>query len=429
MTFRRRTSSFAAIFAALLFSALLTFPALAQSRASSRQLLLRRGALPSRGLNRLSISLIRNQVSGAYRPPIRYASARLAPTRLASLPRSERAYHPRRAIVDAPSLAAPNLAAPNSIALGAYFYQNGQCAPGDANAVSAYQSRAGRLPAVWMIFQGWTGWNGFPTSEARRARQLGGRLLVTWEPWNGDQSAAKWSCRSVAGGAQDAYIRQYARAVKSSGVPVMIRLAHEMNGDWYPWGTAYTSGSRRHNGNSPGSYVAMWRHIVAIFRAEGARNVQWVWAPNIQFLNRFNSEGDQRADLAALYPGDAYVDWIGLSVYNDTSKQSWRTFADLFDGTYRTLTQISSKPMMIAELGATESGAPSGTSKAAWISQTLLCDIPAQYPRVKLVNWFCRDKTGFGEANYRFDSSPGALQAFRVAVNSPLYGARMRGDQ
>ena len=83
---------------------------------------------------------------------------------------------------------------------------------------------------------------------------------------------------------------------------------------------------------------------------------------------------------------------------------------------------------MIAEIGVTEAGAPSYTSKAAWISQTLTRDIPARYPRVKLVNWFCRDKTGLGEANYRFDSSPSALQAFRVAVNSPLYSAQLTGN-
>lgn len=319
-----------------------------------------------------------------------------------------------------------NPAAPTTIALGAYFYQNGQCAPGDESAVSAWRARTGRLPAVWMIFQGWTGWNQFPIAQARRAQQLGGRLMVTWEPWSGTSRAeANWNCARIAAGAQDAYIRQYARAVKEATVPIMIRFAHEMNGDWYPWGVAFNSNFRRNNGNTPAHYVAMWRRVVALFREEGALNAQWVWAPNIQFLNRFNSERDQSEDLRALYPGDDAVNWIGLSVYNDASKRSWRTFSDLFDSTYRTLTRLSPRPMMIAELGVTEAGAPYGTSKAAWISQALMRDIPTHFPRVKLVNWFCRDKTSLGEANYRFDSSPGALQAFRIAVNSPLYGGRI----
>lgn len=416
MTFRRFSSSFFLFFA--LFVSLI--PALAQERTSSRQMLLQRGDLPSRGLSRLTISLLRNQVSSPSPTPLRFASARLALPRAARPSVAPPAFDTRSAVNPAPSLVSPG-----AIALGAYFYQNGQCAPGDDGAVSAWKSRAGRLPAVWMIYQSWTDWNHFPTKEARRAQLLGARLLVTWEPWSGQRDAPQWNCASIASGAQDAYIRQYARAVRAAGVPVMIRFAHEMNGDWYPWGTAFEANFTRHNDNSPQSYLAMWHHVVALFRAEGAQNACWVWAPNIQFLNSFNSETDQKMDLAALYPGDDCVDWIGLSVYNDASKRDWRTFADLFDSTYRTLTQISSKPLMIAELGVTETGAPRGTSKAEWISQTLLRDIPARYPRVRLVNWFCRDKTAVGEANYRFDSSPGALQAFRVAVNSPLYGGNL----
>ncbi len=81
---------------------------------------------------------------------------------------------------------------------------------------------------------------------------------------------------------------------------------------------------------------------------------------------------------------------------------------------------------MIAEMGVTEQGAPRGSSKAEWIEQTLLVDIPFRYPRVKLVNWFCRDKTDSGEANYRFDSSPTALAAFRGAINSRQYQGQIQ---
>jgi hypothetical protein len=343
--------------------------------------------------------------------------------RMARIPR----FAAQRSVTyNAPQVQAAPIARP--IALGAYFYQNGQCAPGDGGAVSAYKARAGKMPAVWMIFQSWTGWNQFPIAQAKRARQLGGQLMVTWEPWNQQKNDPNWNCAMIAGGYKDTYIRRYARAVKKSGVPVMIRFAHEMNGDWYPWGTAFSSNFRRSNGNSPQHFVAMWRRVVDIFRQEGASNARWVWAPNIHFLNNYNSIGDQNRDLSELYPGDHYVDWIGLSVYNDASRRNWRTFSDLFGGAYQTVTAITHKPLMIAEMGVTEQGAPSGTSKAQWISQTLLNDIPARFPRVRLVNWFCRDKSNIGEANYRFDSSPSSLRAFRLAANSPLYGARLTGN-
>ncbi|WP_157947554.1 glycoside hydrolase family 26 protein [Abditibacterium utsteinense] len=392
------------------------FPA----NSEAQQLVPRRRVLAFRGMNRLSLSILRTRASGT-------SPLRVAHPRLVALPTFRPNFNSNRTSPRVLGVPRFNASPSSSIALGAYFYQDGQCAPGDNGAVRQWQTRAGRLPAVWLIFQSWTGWNAFPTAQARRARQLGGKLLVTWEPWSGGGDSG-WNCNLIAGGKRDAYIRQYARDVKSAGVPVMIRFAHEMNGDWYPWGTAFGAGMRRHNGNSPQDYVAMWRRVVSIFRAEGATNAQWVWAPNIHFLNVNNSLSGQNSDLAALYPGDNYVDWIGLSVYNDASRRNWRTFSDLFDGAYRTVTQISSKPLMIAEMGVTEVGAPYGTSKAAWISQTLLRDIPVRYPRVKLVNWFCRDKTNQGEANYRFDSSASSLQAFRYAVNLPLYGARLSGN-
>ena len=311
------------------------------------------------------------------------------------------------------------------IALGAYYYDAGMCAPGDAGAVASWRARTGTTPALWMIFQSWTDWNKFPVAQAKRAHAMGSSFLVTWEPWSGRKGDASWSCKNVVTGAHDTYIREYARAVKSAVGPVLLRFAHEMNGDWYPWGTANTSYSRRNNGNSPEDYVAMWKHVVAIFRAEGAKNARWVWAPNIFATNQFNSERAQTQDLIALYPGDEWVDWIGLSVYNDGSRRPWTSFSLLFDGAYRIVTSLTQKPLMVAEMGVTEQGAPRGQSKAHWIAQTFLSDIPNRYSRVKLVNYFCRDKTAFGEANYRFDSSPDSLKAFRAVANSPLYAGKV----
>ena len=308
-----------------------------------------------------------------------------------------------------------------TIALGAYYFANGRCAPGDADAVSSYQAKIGRAPAVWMIYQSWVGWNEFPSEQAKRAKDLGSTLMVTWEPWVGSGDGRNWACQDVVLGRFDKYIRSYARAVKSANVPVMIRFAHEMNGDWYPWGTAYSGSCRRNNSNSPAVFVAMWKHVVNIFREEGATKAQWVWSPNVLYTNNYNDQRQQERDIFALYPGDNYVNWIGASVYNDGARRPWRSFAVLFDSTYTALTQLTAKPMMIAEMGVTEQGAPRGQTKAMWLEQALLTDIPQRYTRVRLVTYFCRDKSSMGESNYRFDSSAASLDAFRTVANSPLY--------
>ena len=81
---------------------------------------------------------------------------------------------------------------------------------------------------------------------------------------------------------------------------------------------------------------------------------------------------------------------------------------------------------LIAEFGCSEKGAPPGTSKAQWITQTYLTTIPQRYPRVRLVNWFSRDKTAQGETDWRFNSSPDALAAYRAAVTDPRYAGKLR---
>lgn len=308
------------------------------------------------------------------------------------------------------------------IALGAYYFDNGRCAPGDSGAISSFKQQMGRTPAVWMIYQSWTGWNQFPVIQAQRAAALKSTLMVTWEPWNGRRYDPVWNCQNIVAGRYDNYIRSYARAVKSSGVPVLIRLAHEMNGDWYPWGTAYCGYTQRNNANSPAMFVAMWRHVVTLFKAEGADNAKWVWSPNILYTNGFNEQRQQERDLFSLYPGDKWVDWTGASVYNDGARRPWRSFSDLFDSTYRVLTLLSNKPIMIAEMGVTEQGAPQGQTKATWLQQALMNDIPQRYNRVRMVTYFSRDKSGMGESNYSLASSSSSLAVFRKVVNSSLYG-------
>ena len=73
-----------------------------------------------------------------------------------------------------------------------------------------------------------------------------------------------------------------------------------MNGWWRPW-------SEQANGNHPGEFVAAWRHVVDIFRAQGATNVTWVWCPNIV---------GPKSQLTGLYPGDNYTDWVCMDGYN-----------------------------------------------------------------------------------------------------------------
>ena len=80
------------------------------------------------------------------------------------------------------------------------------------------------------------------------------------------------SLTAIAAGQYDPYLRSYATAVRAFGGRVIISFGHEMNGNWYSWGYQHTS---------PAAFVAAWRHIVTVFRQQGASNVTWLWAVNV----------------------------------------------------------------------------------------------------------------------------------------------------
>ncbi len=308
-------------------------------------------------------------------------------------------------------LATPRAHAADPIALGAAIQDWGLEAPCDAAAIDNFSNLTGRTPAIVMEYQTWSEtYNTFPGMGRcmDNVRVRGGIGMVTWEPWDGNASNPAYRLTAIARGDYDAYIRQYAADAKAWGHPFLLRFAHEMNGNWYPWGV----GPRNPDGNTSTDYVAAWRHVHDIFAQVGATNVRWVWSPNTISTNSPLSPDT--------YPGDAYVDWIGMDGYNVGVSEGWNgwlSLVSIFAPTYNALTTLTNKPIMIAETGSTESGG----DKAAWITQGLLSDLSTGLPRVRAVVWFDKDK----ETDWRVNSSPSALAAYRTVVASPLYQGQL----
>jgi hypothetical protein len=226
--------------------------------------------------------------------------------------------------------------------------------------------------------------------------------LITWEPWTLDGRG--FPLRAIVRGRYDSYVRRAAKSALAWGHPILLRFAHEMNGTWYPWGGAA-------DGNTPRLYKAAWRHLVGIFRATGAKNVKWMWAPNV--------EGGDQYPFTRYYPGDSQVDWVGLDGFNWAKSGEWQSFTDIFGDSYDTLSRISSRPVIIPETGSSQSGG----DKAAWVASALRREIP-RFPRIRAVVWFSDKVSG---VDFRVDSSAAALRAYRSGIASHRY-ALTRAD-
>jgi hypothetical protein len=291
--------------------------------------------------------------------------------------------------------AAPATAHATPIALGVNIAN----APGYMAPMQSYASLAGGNPAIVMWYQEWSE-PLFYSTQLPNTESMGGALpMITWDPY---ENGVGIPLSDIVAGDYDSYIKDSADAAAAWGKPIYIRFGHEMNLS----GSGFEGGIP---GDTPAEFVAAWRHVVTIFRQEGATNVEWVWSPN--------ESCDGSCPFDAYYPGDSWVDWVALDGYNYSSVDDmpWMSFDQIFDSSYDDLASLTSKPMMIAETAS----APVGGNKGLWITQTF-SELPIVYPRIHAVIWFDRDK----ETNWMVNSSPSSLAAWRAVVRNPLYAGK-----
>jgi hypothetical protein len=182
------------------------------------------------------------------------------------------------------------------------------------------------------------------------------RLMPWGDPYEpGPQPA--YALERILAGDFDEYLSRWADAVRAFGKPMFATFGVEMNGDWFPWSGVYngaettTGYSDPNKPDGPERYVDTFHHIVDLFRERGVTNVTWVWQVNNE---SFPDEEWNRA--FAYYPGDDYVDWVGVSAYGAlTNDDEWRAFDDVFGSVYDDLTvSYPGKPLMLAEWGCME---------------------------------------------------------------------------
>jgi hypothetical protein len=264
--------------------------------------------------------------------------------------------------------------------------------------VTGLESQAGRpfdIEYRYHDFSG-SGSNGaFPDASELQLAGSGHVLFADWTP-RVFSTGTRLQWADVAAGNYDAtVIDPEAQRIKNYGKPMMLSFDHEMDAQVGISGTA-------------AQYVAAYRHIHDEFARLGVTNVIWVWTTTGWSGNfsMFNS----------LYPGNAYVDWIGYDPYNFATchSTSWKTFAQTIDPMYQWLETngYGTKPFILPEYGSVPD--PNNpNAEADWYSQ-----IPAAlatHPNIKaLLSW----DSQVGSCDTRMSSAPGATAAFATAGQS-----------
>lgn len=237
--------------------------------------------------------------------------------------------------------AEPSLPAREAFSRQQVFY-SGIYAPGNTDGITSMQQvktcqqQAGTHFNIISLY--------IPWGEAAQCRiqdtlmqsiyNNGSLPMITWEPWTNlfKRPASKSVFVHITEGYYDDYLMQFSQQMRALNRPVFLRFAHEADNPAYPWS----------NGTAT-AFRAAWKYVHNFFSRNDVNNVIWVWNPW------------SPQSVADYYPGEDYVDWIGVTVLNygpQYKDGQSRSFAALYAPFHHQLVFRSGLPVMIAEMGS-----------------------------------------------------------------------------
>jgi hypothetical protein len=183
-------------------------------------------------------------------------------------------------------------ALPSAGALGAYAGNQ------NPSAVAGFASAIGAQPAFAMDFLDGSSWASIVASASSFPAAWGTQYQMTWGVDMLPNSGASLS-QEAAGDYDPTFVQVAQNLVVAGQGSATIRLGWEFNGDWFPWGT---------NAGSPTDFAGAFRHVVTAMRQAAGQHFTFEWNPTV----------DMSKASDAWYPGDAYVDDVGLDLYDQT---------------------------------------------------------------------------------------------------------------
>jgi hypothetical protein len=278
------------------------------------------------------------------------------------------------------SSSASSTALPSDSASYLGVYETGT--PKTYQPVADFTGAVKKQPNLVGYYSGWQ--EPFQTAFAETVRQHGAATIMQWDP-------TQVSVAKIADGGYDSYLRSFADSVRELRSPVVIGFGHEMNAYWYSWGYGHLPAA---------TFVKAWRHIVTLFRDQGANNVTWLWT--------IQADEPGTGSVASWWPGSQYVTWVGIDGYYYRPSE---TFFSIFGETITQVRVITGKPVLLSETAV-------GQLAGQAVNIPGLFTGMRHYGTLGLV-WFDIDhQGGTYEQDWHVENSPVAEEAFRRAVST-----------
>jgi hypothetical protein len=238
----------------------------------------------------------------------------------------------------------------------------------------------------------------FPTEFGKLVGPYGKTLLVYWE--------TRTTLEPIYDGSFDRLIKKFVDETAAYGYPVMMIPLHEMNlyEDGAPsWGYSEV--------NTPQLFVATWRKLHDMFGS--LPNVTWGIDYNDDSIPSEEEAPDNSYE--AFYPGDAYVDYVGVSAFNWLSY--WQPFSEVVGPQVERLAQFG-KPIYIFGTACGEDSfkKPYGSRKAEWI--TGMFTYLHEHQEIEGLMWFNENKEEVWPVDPRVDPLTGKEVASELAYKA-----------
>ena len=208
-------------------------------------------------------------------------------------------------------------------------------------------------------------------------------------------------CRKGAAGAYNSHFQKLAQTLVAHGQGnAILRLGWEFNGSWYAW----------YAGKDPAAFAAYWRQIVDTMRAVSP-GLRFDWNPTL-------GTAGMSTGVEAAYPGDAYVDYIGTDVYDQSWGSNytdpafrWNEFVTQKNGLnwVASFAAAHGKPITIPEWGLSIRADGHGGGDNAYFIQ-------------HMYDWITSHNVAF-DMYFEFDASDGAhrLMTAQFPIGSAAY--------
>ena len=299
--------------------------------------------------------------------------------------------------------------------------------------IKAFETIA-QKPIAWAYFsQNWFNGIVYPKDAIHTIHKHGSVPFVRLMPRSDEEQGyaeVKFSFQHIIDGDFDTQLRKWAQDAKTDAIPLLMDFAVEANGDWFSWSGIFNGGAKTDGYGDPNypdgpeRFRDAYRHIITLFREEGATDITWFFHYNYA---SFPYEAWNKPHY--YYPGDAYIDWVGFSLYGaQTLSEEWEGLdfsTQLQDYSDDAEAINHHKPLALLEFGVTDHH--SGGSKSAWLEDAFATILSNPYMQFDAIspwheNWQNEDET---YTTLRLDSSTEVQETFKNLVANPRFNSTL----